>query len=717
MGPLCTRSGRPIRIGRVLGTGGEGTVYTVDGEEHLVAKLYHQPAGPEKGQKLVAMVAGCTDRLRKIAAWPTDTLHDRAATPARGFLMRRVSREKDIHLLFGPKTRLREYPEATYRFLVHVAANVARAFAVVHEHGHVVGDVNQGGIYVSPMGTVTLVDCDSFQIADAARLFACDVATPVYQPPECQSVRSFRGLAREPNHDCFGLAVLIFQTLFLARHPYAGTFAGDGEMPLERAIREFRFAYAHDATRRKMKQPPGSLGLGCVPVDLALMFERAFLEEGSKGKRPTALEWIAALDSFASALRECKRNAGHAYLENLVACPLCEIEGRAGVLLFLPPREPSGLSTPLKLDELWRELIAVQEEARVPTVNALRAAPKAASAPCQPEAFRRAADTHRSALGEIERRIADLEPEVDEYPVRSVRYKRLRAAKLAVAGAGILICLAVAVALSPLALGGMVMCLALAASGWQPHRKLDDLRDDLSAARERKRELRCDLEKAQNRAILADTTLATMAASRDRAAAILRELERYRISSDVAQVQQRLAEAQRRYHELQDFDQRRATRLRQFEMVRQQRQLARFLDQFEVCHCGLKGFGCGLVATLMSNGVETANDVSEQKLIGIHGFGPKRIGALVAWRRSIEAQFRFNSADPTDAQERATAERHLTAEYTRGIEDLRCLIGQAKASAKPIATRVQCMRAELTASCNAYDQAYAAALALGGTKA
>ena len=33
-------------------------------------------------------------------------------------------------------------------FLIHTAANIARAFAVVHESGQVIGDVNHGNIVV-----------------------------------------------------------------------------------------------------------------------------------------------------------------------------------------------------------------------------------------------------------------------------------------------------------------------------------------------------------------------------------------------------------------------------------------------------------------------------------------------------------------------------------------------------------------------------------------
>src|SRR5689334_5530191 len=137
-----TDSGRPLILGRELGRGGEGSVFEVLSEAGVVAKLYHSAPVEEKAKKLVAMAKGGTDSLRKVATWPIETIHEPSRGPVVGFLMRKVERCKDIHVLYGPKTRLREYPDATYRFLVRVSANVARAFAVVHKHGHVIGDVN-----------------------------------------------------------------------------------------------------------------------------------------------------------------------------------------------------------------------------------------------------------------------------------------------------------------------------------------------------------------------------------------------------------------------------------------------------------------------------------------------------------------------------------------------------------------------------------------------
>ena len=55
------------------------------------------------------------------------------------------------------------------------------------------------------------------------------------------SVLSLRPLG-QADHDRFGLAVLIFHLLMMGRHPFSGVYLDKGDMPLEKAIREGRFA-------------------------------------------------------------------------------------------------------------------------------------------------------------------------------------------------------------------------------------------------------------------------------------------------------------------------------------------------------------------------------------------------------------------------------------------------------------------------------------------
>ena len=87
---------------------------------------------------------------------------------------------------------------------------------------------------------------------------------------------------RTANHDAFGLAVLIFHLLFMGRHPFAGRYLGQGEMPIERAIAETRFAYSHDNSRTQMAPPPYTPPIEMVGPAMTGLFERAFHADGRR---------------------------------------------------------------------------------------------------------------------------------------------------------------------------------------------------------------------------------------------------------------------------------------------------------------------------------------------------------------------------------------------------------------------------------------------------
>ena len=349
-----------IVLGEKIGSGGEGTVYHIEGRADLVAKIYHHPPAPEKAEKLIALAQLGNERLLKMAAWPVDVLRDRPDGNVIGFVMKKIGQAAEVHALHSPKSRLKKFPEASWAFLLHVATNIVRAVATMHEHGFVIGDVNPKNILVTRQATVCLLDCDSFQFAAAGKTYRCEGGFPEYTPPELQGL-PFADVDRTPEHDCFGLAVVIFQLLFLGRHPFSGRYLGAGEMPLERAIRELRFAYGDDAPTRHMQPPPGTLPLAAIPPELLALFRRAFLERD----RPNPAEWLAALEPFSKTLKTCALHNGHHYFAELTACPWCDLEARAGVRLF-NFKVGAQRQTPFLLEELWGEIAKLGQIERLP---------------------------------------------------------------------------------------------------------------------------------------------------------------------------------------------------------------------------------------------------------------------------------------------------------------------------------------------------------------
>jgi DNA-binding helix-hairpin-helix protein with protein kinase domain len=386
---LYDSQGRPLRLEAEIGKGGEGSVWQVAGQAYVVAKVYRAVTA-ERSAKLAAMLALKTETLLKVAAWPVDTLHASPRGEVKGFLMRRAP-GRPPHVLYGPKSRLASFPQATWPFLLQAAANLASAFAVVHEQGLVIGDVNHGNSLVSDRATVTLIDCDSFQVTQGGRAFYCGVGVETHVPPELQG-RDLSRILRSPNHDAFGLAVLLFQILFMGRHPFSGRFLGPGDMPIPRAIQELRFAYGAGAAARQMQPPPNTLQLAAVSDEVALLFERAFSPAGSSGgARPTPGEWIAALGGLARQLRTCDRHpSSHHFLRTWGTCPWCEIESGAGVILFgLPVSAPAQVPGGFHLALVWARIAAVAPPGAAPQLPDPKTLRAAASPAAVREGWRR----------------------------------------------------------------------------------------------------------------------------------------------------------------------------------------------------------------------------------------------------------------------------------------------------------------------------------------
>jgi DNA-binding helix-hairpin-helix protein with protein kinase domain len=325
---LTDGTGKSLTLGNKLGSGGEGAVYEIQGSVY-VAKIYNRSIDSEKTAKLRAIVQGCSPDLLEIAAWPRDVVHQDGRVCE--LLMPRVT-GWDVHQLYSPAQRKIVFPQADWAFLVHTARNVAGAVHDIHKHGHVIGDVNQGNFKVSDKATVKLIDCDSFQIRSNGRVYICEVGVPDFTPPELQGVKSFATAVRTANHDNFGLAVLLFHLLFMGRHPFVGRFLGHGDMPIEKAIREFRFAFGPDAAAKKMTPPPFALPLEAASSQVAGLFVHAFSAKSTQGGRPTAKEWLQALDNLRRSLRHCRE--GHTYPSIVRTCPWCEFENQ-GQFFFL----------------------------------------------------------------------------------------------------------------------------------------------------------------------------------------------------------------------------------------------------------------------------------------------------------------------------------------------------------------------------------------------
>lgn len=357
--PAVRGSKGPVQLGKLLGKGGEGAVYEVVNQPTLVAKVYLKDIPAERAEKLRAMSQLLTPKLATLTAWPHDVLYG-VGGKVTGFLMPKVIAH-DVHEVYGPKSRQQIFPQADWRLLVRTALNTARAFAVVHEAGILVADVNHGGVMVSPNATVRLIDCDSFQFTAGTRTFLCAVGVEDFTPPELQG-KAFHGIVRTANHDNFGLAILIFRLLMLGRHPFAGKHLGKGDLSLGEAIAQCKYAYSRQRAITQMAPPPASPPVLAAGQEVADLWEKAFSPGGMQTRgRPTAEQWVRALQKLEANFAKCSNHGGH-YFARGVPCPWCAIQLGTGASPFPLPTgaaPPVHAGGPFSLEAVWAQIISV----------------------------------------------------------------------------------------------------------------------------------------------------------------------------------------------------------------------------------------------------------------------------------------------------------------------------------------------------------------------
>jgi len=318
-------------LGQEIGKGGEGQVFDVQNSLFLVVKIYNERLSANKIEKLVAMVEMASPQLEAYAAWPIDIVENQQGEVI-GFVMKKLSSYVPLHSLFSPMDRKQLFPDKGYNFLVHVARNLCTAFYTIHSLGLIVGDVNEGNILVNNQGMVAFIDCDSFQIKSNEQYYYCEVGVPRYTPPELLELGSFDKVIRTTNTDLFSMAILVFQLLFLGRHPFAGKNTTDQDIDEETAIKYEWFAYSSHNNHGKLLPPNDSLPLKTTNEALQVLFHQSF---ENRIHRPLASEWITALDGYLKMMVYCLVSPIHIYPSSFKECPWCAFKNQRNILYFI----------------------------------------------------------------------------------------------------------------------------------------------------------------------------------------------------------------------------------------------------------------------------------------------------------------------------------------------------------------------------------------------
>lgn len=636
-----TSTGTVVHLGRELGKGGEGSVFDVDSDQRIVAKIYHKDKAPNqsKQQKLEFMARSGSANLHKYVAWPSSTLRESRNGPVVGYLMPRVSKSTPVQMIYSPAHRKQDLPKAGWDFLIYVARNVAAAFDVIHVAGHVLGDVNQGNVMVAGDSTVKLIDSDSFQVNANGTLHRCEVGVAHFTPPELQGISSFAGVTRTANHDNFGLALLIFHILFGGRHPFSGVPKRNGVGDaLENDIKEFRYAYARDANSRGISPPPRSISAGILPQVMENMFHVAFTESGAKSVRPTARQWVQALDHLRGELRRCSTSKMHVFPGHLSTCSWCALE-QQGVIYFvdLGSVHVQGANG-FDIARVWAaiEAVPMPGPAKIPNIVTSAFVAK----PLPPEAI-------SSSAGPVAIRL------------------------------GVIILGVILFATFPKLI---LLWIFLAWWGWTLGEPSEN--KVLAAERMQRMQLRDQVKREHEQ--------------------LLRQLRAATGPEGFQAKKAALTKLRDEYRALGDSERREMDRLND---TARERQKKHFLEKFFIDSASIPGVGPARKAALRSFGIETAADINKRDVMEIRGFGEGLTRAMLDWRATCERRFTFNPAIAVTNADKNTVRAKYGAEAMRLEKSLATGLLELKSMGPSIASKTAALLPSLEEAAKRLAQA------------
>lgn len=337
---LWTASGTVVKLGKLLGQGGEGAVYKVPAMPGKVVKVFHQQNRRQQMHEKIRLLAKYRDAMYLdgilIAAMPEEVLYDSRGNFA-GYMMPQLMSTMKLYDVQREGGRRKMLPDMDYRGLIIIAYNLAEAVQHLHDRGIVIGDMNPNNIVVNPDGTVVLIDCDSFDITDpdTGIHYPCRVGLAELLAPELQLVGKLENGSFTRESDVFSLAIHIFRLLSNNADPF---FAAMDIMSCSAPISEVitvrnqlilngECPYVRDIPGKQ--RPHWAPSLDIFPENMQALMRRAFdytadTYESKIGDRPSAREWQQALMQFyQTAMTRCTKDPFHWYLPGLAACPFC----------------------------------------------------------------------------------------------------------------------------------------------------------------------------------------------------------------------------------------------------------------------------------------------------------------------------------------------------------------------------------------------------------
>lgn len=290
---LHTDTGQVVSLGKVIGTGGEGSVYDIGNGQ--VAKIYTaRRLTRRRYEKIKLMIANPINCPG--ICWPLHMLYN-SYDEFVGYTMIQARGHVLETTLFNRMLLQERFPQWTRRETIDLCITILEKISYLHKRNVLLGDINAKNILIVSPSEVYFVDTDSYQIED----LPCPVGTEDFKAPEIEAGQ-YNEFLRTFGNENFAIAVLLFKIMLPGKHPYSH----QGGSSVTENIRKMDFPYAL-GEKSNHNAPEGLWRY--IWSHMSYKLKEAFYKTFQKGEehcqettRYGADEWIEQFKKYRYAL-------------------------------------------------------------------------------------------------------------------------------------------------------------------------------------------------------------------------------------------------------------------------------------------------------------------------------------------------------------------------------------------------------------------------------
>lgn len=214
------------------GSGGSGDVYKILSPSHLtnqVVKLYHKDRLTKEAENKISHLVSkkINQGDHESIVWIKNVVFENGKFAgftmnyAEGVGLEKFFLDRWWQKTTGDWDKFRLENEKGIENRIRLCLNIAIAINIIHKNSkYTIADIKPSNFKIQKNGLVSIIDIDNIEVIENGRiLYAAQVITPEYSPPEFHSGLDYKQTSASQNWDRYSLSILFYYIL-CGIHPF-----------------------------------------------------------------------------------------------------------------------------------------------------------------------------------------------------------------------------------------------------------------------------------------------------------------------------------------------------------------------------------------------------------------------------------------------------------------------------------------------------------------